>query len=223
MIDFIQFLNNSPLILVTAFLTGLAINFDICPLAGDFAILSYIVNEAKSLKKTTLHVLSYTLGRITAYTSLTLIIFFGLSRINFSFLDGKGEIIIGTVLIVFGLMNLRTKEHCREHELKKRVKDKTLAGSFLWGLLFSLGFCPHSAAIFFGIFMPMNATQSFNPLLAIMFSLGASSVIIFFSILLSLSPLKGKKLLEKLEQKETTTKSLVAVIFILVGLLYLFK
>jgi|WetSurMetagenome_2_1015567.scaffolds.fasta_scaffold71688_2 cytochrome c-type biogenesis protein len=218
----IDLISNYLFLLISAFLTGMAINFDICPLAGDFAILSYIINEAKSLKRTFFHILSYTLGRIAAYTSLTLIIFFGLSKVDLSFLNGKGEIIIGTVLIIFGLMNLRTKEHCCEHDSKKKPANKTLIGSFTWGLLFSLGFCPHSAAIFFGIFMPMNV-QSFNPLLPIMFSLGASSFIIFFSILLSFNPAKGKNILEKMEQKETAAKSLVAAIFIIVGLLYLVK
>jgi cytochrome c biogenesis protein CcdA len=192
-------------------------------LTGDFAVLSYIVNEAGSFKKTFFHVFSYALGRIFAYTALTLIIFFEFSKINLSLFQEKGEIIIGAALIVFGLMNLKTKEHCCEHDSQKKIKDKTVFGSFLWGLLFSLGFCPHNAAIFFGIFIPLTISQPFNLFLPIMFGLGASSVIIFFSLLLSFNPNKGKNLLQKLEEKETTAKSLVAVIFILTGLFYLLK
>lgn len=214
---------NEHLALLYALLMGLIINFDICPLAGDFAILSYIINEAKSLKKTLLHVLSYTLGRMTAYTLLTLVMFFGLSRIDLSLFREKGEIIIGVILIFFGIVNLATKKHCREHDSEKKPTNKTLLGSFTWGLVFSLGFCPHSAAMFFGMFIPMTSLYIFNPLLPVMFALGASSVIIFFSLLLSFSPEKAGKILEKLEQKETAAKSLVAIIFILVGLLYLIK
>lgn len=226
MIDFFQLLNNRELITVSAFLMGLIINFDICPLAGDFAILSYVVKEAKGFKKTLPHILFYTLGRITAYLALTAAIYFGLSQINFSPFRENGEKIIGIVLIVFGLVTLTNKRHCHEHESsesKKHTANKGLGGSFLWGLLFSLGFCPHSAAIFFGIFIPMATNSPFNVLLPVLFALGASSVIIFFSVLLSINPSKGKMLLEKMEQKEETTKDLVAVIFVLVGLLYLIK
>lgn len=226
MIELTQFLNNQGLLLISVFLMGLIINFDICPLAGDFAILSYIVNKAKGFKKTFFHITLYALGRITAYFALTLIIYLGISRINFSFLQEKGELIIGITLIIFGLISLRSREHCHEHESpesKKITANKSLSGSFLWGLLFSLGFCPHSAAMFFGVFIPVATNPPFNPLLPIIFALGASSVIIFFSVLLSLNPIKGKYLLQKIEQKEKTTKLLVALIFIAVGMLYLIK
>lgn len=209
------------LILISAFLAGLAVNFDICPLAGDFAILSYIFNDAKSFKKTVLYAFSYAMGRITAYASLTLIIFIGFSRVSLSFFQEKGEIIIGVALIVFGLLNLKTDEHCCEHDSPR--KPKNFFGSFLWGLLFSLGFCPHSAAIFFGIFIPSALSQPFNLLLPAAFGLGASSVIVFFSFLLSLNPTKAEKLLKKLEEKERAAKSLVALIFIAAGLIYLLK
>lgn len=212
--------------MLSAFLMGLIINFDFCPLAGDFAILSYIVSEAKNSRKTAFYIIFYTLGRITAYLALTAIIYFGLSQVNFSPLYENGEKIIGAILIIFGLINLKGKKHCHEHNLpdsKKNTASKSLIGSFLWGLLFSLGFCPHSATIFFGIFIPLTISNPFNPFLPIMFGLGASSVIIFFSLLLSFNPIRGKNLLEKIEQKETTTKSLIAVIFILLGLIYLIK
>ena len=226
MIDFVQILNKPELVTISAFLMGLIINFDICPLAGDFAILSYVVKKSNGLKKTLPHILFYALGRITAYLALTAVIYFGLSQVNFSPLRENGEKLIGIILIAFGLASLTNKEHCHEHESsdsKKYTANKGLGGSFFWGFLFSLGFCPHSAAIFFGIFMPIALTPPFNILLPVLFGLGASSVIIFFSVLLSLNPDKGKMLLEKLEQKEETTKFLVAVIFILTGLFYLIK
>lgn len=214
---------NPDFILLSSFLLGMIINFDICPLSGDFAILSYIVNEARNFRKTMLHVLSYTLGRIAAYTSLILIIFFGLSRIDFSFFQEKGEMAIGAALIVFGLINLRPEKHCCEHEHDKKPKNKSFFGSFLWGLLFSLGFCPHSAAIFFGIFTPLAITEHFNILPPIMFGLGASSVIVLLSLILSFSPEKGKSILALIEKKEAATKIFVSVIFISVGLLYFLK
>ncbi|MFA5086070.1 MAG: sulfite exporter TauE/SafE family protein [Candidatus Paceibacterota bacterium] len=210
-------------ILISSFLMGLIINFDICPLSGDFAILSYIVREARDFKKTILHALSYTLGRITAYTSLLLIISLGFSRIDLSLFQGKGEVIIGAALIVFGLFSLRTEKHCCEHEHDKKPKNKTFFGSFLWGLLFSLGFCPHSAAIFFGMFVHLTATHAFSILPPVMFGLGASSIIMASSLVLYFSPEKGKAVLSKLEQKEATTKIVIALIFIAVGLLYLVK
>jgi len=212
--------------LLYAFLIGLVINFDFCPLAGDFAILSYIVNEAKTFKKTFSRVVFYSLGRITAYLSLTIIIYLGLSQTKLSLFSDNGEKIIGIILIAFGLMTLRNRKHCHEHDSsdsKKNISNRSLSGSFLWGLLFSLGFCPHSAAIFFGIFIPMAVDSPFNPLLPISFALGASSVIIFFSLFLSFNPIRGKNLLEKIERKEKTTKQLVAVIFIITGLIYLIK
>jgi threonine/homoserine/homoserine lactone efflux protein len=77
--------------------------------------------------------------------------------------------------------------------------------------------------MFFGVFIPIATNPPFNPILPLMFAVGASSVIIFFSIALSLNPIKGKNFLEKIEQKEKTTKLLVALIFIAVGILYLIK
>jgi len=226
MIETINYLLTDPAFkLLSVFLMGLIINLDFCPLAGDIAILSYVSKEAKSARRTFLHVSLYALGRIVAYSILSMIIFFGLNQLDLSYIQENGEKFIGIAILIFGIFSLiRNKDHCHEHEesseSKEYVSRRSYLGSFLWGISFSLAFCPHSAAIFFGIFVPMTIS-SFNPLLPILFGLGASSLIIIFSLLISTNRKKMESVIEKLEEKEKTTKHLVAIIFIIVGIFYL--
>ena len=103
-----QLLDNSSLPIVTAFLLGLITAISPCPLATNIAAIGYISKDIESQKRIFVKGLLYTLGRIIAYTVLGIILLailkggsslFGIQK----FIAKYGEMLIGPILLLFGL------------------------------------------------------------------------------------------------------------------------
>jgi cytochrome c-type biogenesis protein len=60
-------------------------------------------------------------------------------------------------------------------------------GSGLLGFLFSLAFCPVSAALFFGSLLPLAIQQESTWLLPAVFGMGSALPVLIFGILLTLA------------------------------------
>jgi len=210
---------------LTAILMGILINIDVCPLMANLAAITYVSKNSKR-KNIILHGLFYSLGRILSYTAIALLVYFGLSSFNFSFLTEYGERIAGTVLIISGIIMfvLANKD---DDEKEQEIKDTTISkgyfGSFSLGIILSLAFCPHSAALFFGILIPLTIKSAAGLLLPPVFAIGASLPIIIFSLFLSYNTEKIENIFNKMEKLERPLRYLTAIIFLITGLVFLFN
>jgi len=204
---------------------GILINIDVCPLMANLAAITYISKNSKN-KSIILHGLFYSLGRILSYTSIALLIYFGLSSFHFSFLTQYGERIAGIVLIISGIIMfiLANKD---DDENEKEIKNSTISkgyfGSFSLGTMLSLAFCPHSAALFFGILIPLTIKSAVGLLLPPFFAIGASLPIIIFSFFLSYNTEKIESIFNKMEKLEQPIRYFTAIIFLLTGLIFFFN
>ncbi|MFA5071950.1 MAG: sulfite exporter TauE/SafE family protein [Candidatus Pacearchaeota archaeon] len=210
---------------LTAILMGILINIDVCPLMANLAAITYVSKNSKR-KSIILHGLFYSLGRILSYTAIALLVYFGLSSFNFSFLTQYGERIAGAVLIVSGIIMfvLANKDDDeKEQEIKDATISKGYLGSLSLGIVLSLAFCPHSAALFFGILIPLTIKSAAGLLLPPVFAIGASLPIIIFSLFLSYNTEKIESIFNKMEKLEKPLRYLTAIMFLITGLVFLFN
>ncbi|MFA5729728.1 MAG: aromatic aminobenezylarsenical efflux permease ArsG family transporter [Candidatus Paceibacterota bacterium] len=210
---------------LTAILMGILINIDVCPLMANLAAITYVSKNSKR-KSIILHGLFYSLGRIISYTAIALLVYFGLSSFNFSFLTQYGEMIAGTVLIISGIVMfvLANKDDDeKEQEIKDSTVSKGYLGSLSLGIILSLAFCPHSAALFFGILIPLTIKSAAGLLLPPVFAIGASLPIIIFSLFLSYNTEKIENIFDKMEKLEKPLRYLTAIMFLITGLVFLFN
>jgi len=210
---------------LTAILMGILINIDVCPLMANLAAITYVSKNSKR-KSIILHGLFYSLGRILSYTAIALLVYFGLSSFNFSFLTQYGEMIAGTVLIISGIVMfvLANKDDDeKEQEIKDTTVSKGYLGSLSLGIVLSLAFCPHSAALFFGILIPLTIKSAAGLLLPPVFAIGASLPIIIFSLFLSYNTEKIESIFDKMEKLEKPLRYLTAIMFLITGLVFLFN
>ena len=113
-----------------------------CPLATNITATAYIAKTFESKKKVILSGFLYTLGRLTSYTAIGALIYFGFSKFQMAKLfQGNGEKILGPIMILIGLVMLDvikldflTKGNLTER-LSERFKDRGLLGSFLLGAI----------------------------------------------------------------------------------------
>lgn len=207
---------------------GILINLDICPLVANLAAITYISKNSKNKKSMVIHGLLYSLGRILSYTILALLIYFGLYSFHLSFLTQYGEKIAGTIMVISGIVmfllaNREDNDNQDENEIEKNALSKGYLGSFSLGVILSLAFCPHSAALFFGILIPLTIKSAVGLLLPPVFALGASLPIIIFSFYLSYNTEKIENIFNKMEKLEQPLRYIAVIIFLITGLIFLFN
>ncbi|MFA5431556.1 MAG: aromatic aminobenezylarsenical efflux permease ArsG family transporter [Candidatus Paceibacterota bacterium] len=215
---------------ITAILMGILINIDVCPLMANLAAIVYVSKNSKEKKSIFIHGLFYFFGRILSYTLLALLIYFGLSTFHLSLLTQYGERIAGIVMTISGIVMflLANKEDSdNQEDNNKEIKNNALSkgyfGSFSLGVILSLAFCPHSAALFFGILIPLTIKSISGLLLPPIFALGASLPIIIFSFYLSNNTDKIDKIFNKMEKLEQPLRYITAIMFLISGLVFFFN
>jgi len=220
--------HTSELALVSSFLLGLLTAISPCPLATNITATAYISKNIKSPKKVFWSGVIYTLGRATSYSLIGFILFFGASKFQVAKLFSQyGERLLGPVLIIVGLimlnvikLNFLGKSNLQE-KFSDRYKDKGYLGSFLLGIIFALAFCPYSAALFFGVLIPMTIADASGLYLPFVFAIGTGLPVIFFAYILAFSVGKMSSYFNKVQRLEKTMRYAVGAVFVLVGLYYL--
>lgn len=213
--------------LLTAFLLGVLTSISPCPLATNITAIAYISRELKTIKKTLLNGLFYTLGRGISYTLLATLIYFGVSSFHIaSIFEGWGDKVLGPVLLVISLImfgvikiNIGSKSEKIER-IKEWLSQKGYIGSLLLGVMFALAFCPYSGVLFFGVLVPLVLSSTESLLLPPIFALGTGFPVIIFSFLIAFSMQKVSQAFRIVQKIEKVMRYLVASVFMLSGLYY---
>lgn len=102
-----QFIDNSQIQLLTAFLLGLMTAISPCPLATNITAVAYIGQNIENRRRVFINGLLYTLGRGVTYFTLALILFLGASKVHLArFFQMYGEKIMGPLFLIAGLLML---------------------------------------------------------------------------------------------------------------------
>ncbi len=227
--DFINSLiDNYNIPILTAFLLGVLTSISPCPLATNITAIAFISKEIKTVKRTLLNGIFYTLGRGTSYTILAILIYFGLSSFQISkIFQGWGDKVLGPVLIIIGLVMFGVikinlgKGGEKAEKIKIWLSQKGFIGSFLLGMLFALAFCPYSGVLFFGALIPLVLKSAERLILPPIFAFGTGLPVILFSFLIAFSMQKVSRAFQVAQKVEKIMRYTVASVFLIAGVYYL--
>ena len=143
--------------LLSALWFGILTSISPCPLAANIAAVSFLSKKINHPRMILWSGLAYTLGRMTAYVVLGVIIISSLAGVPAvaNFLQKYMNRILGPILILVGLflldiLKLNFSGFSLSGEKQNKLAELGVLGSFVLGAIFALSFCPISAALFFG-------------------------------------------------------------------------
>jgi len=174
-----------------------------CPLATNIAALTYISKHSGARRLAVLgHGLLYALGRALAYLLIGFLLVKSLiSAPAFSFFMQKyGNQALSPVLVLAGMYMLdmlgRGFEGFNPFDLSKFKAGAGALSSLFMGFIFALAFCPVSAALYFGVVLPLAAKHSAPFSLPLLYGLGTALPVVGIAVVLDfglkkMSPVTG--------------------------------
>jgi len=178
---------------LTALWTGVITSVSPCPLATNLAALTYISGHSGSHRLAVLaHGGLYALGRALAYAVIGFLLVKSLlSAPSFSFFMQKyGGQALSPILVLAGMYMLgmlgRGFAGFNFFDPSKfKVKAGALSSLFM-GVIFALVFCPVSAALYFGVIIPLAARNAAPFSLPLLYGLGTALPVIGTAVALDL-------------------------------------
>lgn len=223
-----NFLETSQFPIFTAFILGLMTAISPCPLATNITAIGFISKDIVSQRKVFINGLVYTLGRAISYTAIGLLFFFGASQFEFAgFFQEWGEKLLGPLLIIIGLfmLGILKLKIPGIGSLTEKMENKSNSGFWgvlLLGVVFALAFCPYSGVLYFGMLIPMTISSASGLYLPLFFAIATGIPVIIFAWLIAFSVGSIGNVYNKLKTFELWFRRVVAVLFIGVGVYYIF-
>lgn len=227
--DLIQnFIGNSNIPILTAFLLGLATAISPCPLATNITAIAYISKDIENRRRVFYSGLVYTLGRAITYTTIGLLFYLGASQFKIAgFLNRYGERMIGPALIIIGLfmldiikINLKGTGKFTEN-LGEKAKSGNFLSVLIMGMVFALAFCPYSGVLYFGMLIPITISSAKGLFLPVVYALGTGLPVIIFAYFIAFTVYGIGNLYNKVKTFELWFRRVVAIVFMGVGIYYL--
>src|SRR4030066_1315774 len=222
-------LDNSTMPWLTALLLGLMTAISPCPLATNITAVGFISRDIENRNRVFVNGLLYTLGRAITYTGIALVIFLGADQLKFSgFFQRYGEKIVGPLLIIIGLfmLDIIKIRFPGFNRLTSGMQDKKKWGyfdAFLLGLLFALAFCPYSGVLYFGMLVPLTVSSASGLYLPVVFAIATGIPVIILAWVLAYTVSGVGNVYNKIESLEIWFRRIIAVLFIAVGIYYIFR
>lgn len=228
--DFLQsLLDISNMPLLSSFLLGLMMAISPCPLATNITAVAFIGRDIENKRKVFLNGVIYTLGRAITYTVLGLILYFGASKFHISsFVQSNGEKFLGLLLLIIGIFMLGVIKikfpglGKLTDKFQYSNKQGRWVSALLMGIVFALAFCPYSGVLYFGMLIPMTISSASGLFLPLIFALATGLPVIVFAYLIAFTLSGVGGVYNKLKVFEKWFRYVVAAIFIMVGLYYIY-
>ena len=215
------------MILLSALWLGILTSISPCPLATNIAAVSFLSKRINHPKTVFISGLAYTFGRMLTYAVLGAAIIMSLVSVPViaNFFQEYMNKILGPLLIIVGLfllgvIKINISGLAISQEKQQSLVDSGIGGSFALGVIFALSFCPISAALFFGSLIPLALNSKQGIVLPFLYGLGTGLPVIIFALGITLGVTKASFWFKKMSALEKYTKKITGVIFILVGLYY---
>lgn len=171
---------------------GVGTSISPCPLATNIAAVAFLARRTGQGQRVVWAGLAYTAGRAVAYTAVAAAIAWGvlsapaISEFVRSKLSGLiGPLLILVGMIIAGWLPLRLPGSSKFNELGNWLAQRGMVGEFLLGALFALSFCPASAAIFFGLLLPLTVKADAPISLSLLYGLGTAVPVLIAVFLLA--------------------------------------
>jgi len=214
--------------LVSALLLGVLTAIAPCPMTINITAIGYIGRKISDRKQIFLNGMWYALGTVFSYSGLAMVLYLGADRFRISSLFQQySEMIIGPLLLVIGflmlgIVNLNFPAFTRwTNRFQERRRFRGW-DAFLLGVILALAFCPYSGVLYFGMLIPLTITAS-SPMLPVAYSVTSAIPVVLFAWLLAFTVSGVGKLYNRLKTFEYWFSKIVAVIFMLVGIYYIYE
>lgn len=227
-----QLVNSTEFPLLAAFILGIMTAVSPCPLATNISAIGFISKDLTNRRKVFLNGLLYTLGRAISYSVIGIILIVTLKEGASTYklqkaISTYGELFIGPLLILIGvfmldLIKIRIPFASKfSFNMEERAKKGSMWSALLLGVVFALAFCPYSGVLFFGGLIPLSVSSSTGYIMPFVFAIATGLPVIIFAWILAYSISGLGTIYNKVKIFEYWFRRVVAVVFILVGIYYL--
>jgi len=214
--------------IVSALWFGILTSISPCPLASNIAAVTYISRGFSRTSSVVIAGAVYTLGRVITYCVLGALIsssLLNIPRVS-HFLQTAMPKVLGPVLILAGLLLLGIFSFSFSgpsisEKAAHRWKDGGMPGALFIGILFSLSFCPVSAALFFGSLIPLTLKSAAPVMLPTVFGIGTGLPVLFFAFVIALGIKNLSRFFQAVSKTEVWVRRITGLLLILVGIYYI--
>lgn len=213
---------------LTALWLGILTSISPCPLATNIAAVSFLSKKIAHPKAVFLSGISYTIGRMLAYTALGFLIITSLLNIPMTanFLQRYMNKALGPILIVVGLFLLGVLKFSipslfLSDKHQNRLAGSGVIGAFVLGFVFALSFCPISAALFFGSLIPLAVNHKLGPGLPLVYGIGTGLPVLIFAMGVALGATSLNHWFNKAVKLEVYARKITGAIFVFIGIYYI--
>jgi cytochrome c biogenesis protein CcdA len=215
---------------IAAFFIGLMTAFSPCPLATNIAAIAYISGKGDNFVRTLSAGILYAGGRALGYILVAAVVLwlgFGVAPVS-AFFRNYGEMLLGPFLLIIGIFILKDLSFDSlgflRGDYSGRIKmwlfSQGLFGSFGLGFVFALAFCPFSAALFFGMLIPIAAGNSDPLIIPAFFALATAFPVILVSLLIAGGMKGAARFMGRVNKADSYVRSAAAYVFIAGGIFY---
>ncbi len=212
----------------SAFWFGILTSISPCPLATNIAAVSFLSKRINHPKQVFLSSIVYTIGRMLTYAVLGVVIISSLVSVPAAanFLQMYMNKILGPILLFVGLflldlIKLNIPVFSISQDKQTALAEAGAKGSFLLGVIFALSFCPIAAALFFGSLIPLALKSTYGIILPFFYGIGTGIPVVIFALGIAVGVKSFSKWLHKAATLELYTRKITGIIFILVGICFL--
>ncbi len=211
---------------VSAFWLGLLTSISPCPLATNIAAISFIGQRADRPALVFLTGLLYTVGRVLTYVALAALLVASVlsAPVVSQFLQKYMNQLLGPLLILVGMVLLDLIHvplpGAACGEVQQRARNWGIWGAAPLGIIFALSFCPVSAALFFGSFLPLAVQHRSAVSLPSVYGVGTGLPVLVFAGLIAIGAHRVSRVFQRLTQLERWARRGTGVIFIGVGIYF---
>lgn len=221
-------LQSSTTPVVTAFLLGILTAISPCPLATNITAIGFISRDIESRHGVFIRGVLYTLGRVIAYAGLGFVLIPILREgasvyVIQKFISKYGEMIIAPALIIIGLFMLfGSKLNLPKIGINAggKINISGGLGALLLGVLFSLAFCPSSGVFYFGMLIPMSASEAGGLWLPFVYAIATGLPVIIVAWILAYSVSELGRFYKQMQVIQKYMNIIISLLFIAVGIYY---
>ncbi len=213
--------------MVSAVWLGILTSISPCPLATNIAAISFISRRIGNPRAAVATGLLYALGRTVVYVALgALLVSSLLSAPVVSHLLQKymnkilGPILILVGMLLVGLIQFNTKGSGLAEKVGKRVETWGVWAGLVLGAVFALSFCPGSAALFFGSFVPLAVKCESSLVLPMLYGVGTALPVLVFAVLIVAGTRAVGRAFNRITQFEFWARRVTGTLFIAIGIYY---
>ncbi len=222
-------LENTDIPVVVAFLLGLLTAVSPCPLATNITAIGYICKDVDRRDMVIVNGMLYTLGRVLVYTllgvALITIIREGADTFELqSMVNTWGAKLLVPALILTGCYMLwgdrLTLPQIGFRPGENAEKLQGAWGSVWLGMLLALAFCPSSALYYFGMLIPLAASQTGGELLPVVYAVATALPVIVVAWVLAYGVNRLGRVYDRMMVLRRWMNRVVGVLFVAVGCYY---